>query len=65
MTGDAYQYAALSGTMQELGVMPVKRTAAGIPVTTDSNEKLDSVLTHAIQGCRNYVHSIYIHSKVR
>jgi hypothetical protein len=28
MKGDAYQSAALSGAMQELGVMPAKRTAA-------------------------------------
>jgi hypothetical protein len=32
MEGDAYQCAALSGTIQELGVMPVKLTEAGIPV---------------------------------
>ena len=32
MKGDAYQSVALSSTMQELGVMPVKRTTAGIPV---------------------------------
>jgi hypothetical protein len=32
MEGDAYQSAALSGTIQELGVMPVNRTEAGIPV---------------------------------